>query len=611
MVYFPQPYPGEILYSLVARFHDHSIFRSNEMTCKQLLEDRSTCAILTFPRHLENFRKNVTKFLHLSPTEIIDKFTLLPYFKNFFPPEKYSQTINTLLHNEENKRLNLFLASLKRVSPIKPIPEYCPLCFQEDTKSYGEAYWHLEHQLPGMIICLKHNCFLHKPEVSLEKQSPKFFIPACSEFCKNHVLELNKSKELTLIAEKLGYYLKNPKSFQYKNDFYKKAVKAGFIKNDRIKIQKLSHEFEGFFTTDLLLKFLKNDKYRRQNGWLRRFIFNENDILFPLGQVLLEVFFENISKKDIQVHPFGIGPWICHNKAAEHFNKKVVINFKISSNRSPNNSAVGIFSCSCGMIYTKSFTGNKEILIKKNFGKIWEQKLIELIEKKESKKKIAKVLGVCHHTVVHQTNKLGIENSWAIKKRKPQKIVPKISNGEDERYRKIVNLKKKWILLLKENENLSISKIKNKSFKAEFSFLYIYAKSWLNHVNSEHRQRKKTSKEILWRERDKLLHSVLKMEHQQLPLSRLWRRVSKSFLISLVAIKYPFFHYSQLSLLPRTSSLLSEIMEDYFAYYKRRVKMAIEELLEEKKPVSNSAVGRKTTLYYPLHKEIKEMIENY
>lgn len=42
--------------------------------------------------------------------------------------------------------------------------KYCPLCAMSDIKHFGVAYWHIEHQIPGIECCCSHPVWLlHKP----------------------------------------------------------------------------------------------------------------------------------------------------------------------------------------------------------------------------------------------------------------------------------------------------------------------------------------------------------------------------------------------------------------------------------------------------------------
>jgi hypothetical protein len=40
--------------------------------------------------------------------------------------------------------------------------QYCEHCVASDRKKFGTSYWHLEHNLPGISHCIKHQCPLHQ-----------------------------------------------------------------------------------------------------------------------------------------------------------------------------------------------------------------------------------------------------------------------------------------------------------------------------------------------------------------------------------------------------------------------------------------------------------------
>tara|TARA_R110002167_G_C12686466_1_gene651972 strand:+ start:2227 stop:3177 length:951 start_codon:yes stop_codon:yes gene_type:complete len=47
----------------------------------------------------------------------------------------------------------------------------CSSCMTEDEEKYGMSYWHVEHQLPSVISCQKHNRILLKPTDGLKNLS--------------------------------------------------------------------------------------------------------------------------------------------------------------------------------------------------------------------------------------------------------------------------------------------------------------------------------------------------------------------------------------------------------------------------------------------------------
>ena len=55
---------------------------------------------------------------------------------------------------------------------------FCPLCAEDDRKTYGETYWHRKHQIRNMSICTKHRCRLVESGVLAKSEQSFVFCPA-------------------------------------------------------------------------------------------------------------------------------------------------------------------------------------------------------------------------------------------------------------------------------------------------------------------------------------------------------------------------------------------------------------------------------------------------
>ena len=55
---------------------------------------------------------------------------------------------------------------------------YCPQCFDEDIATYGEPYWHRLHQIPGIAVCPRHDCWLADTEITLTGHRHNLLFPA-------------------------------------------------------------------------------------------------------------------------------------------------------------------------------------------------------------------------------------------------------------------------------------------------------------------------------------------------------------------------------------------------------------------------------------------------
>jgi transposase len=65
---------------------------------------------------------------------------------------------------------------------------YCPYCVEDDYDMYGVSYWHTEHQIPGVQICAKHNCYLQKQR----KRRRLFALPRNNDKSSKNILRFDE-----------------------------------------------------------------------------------------------------------------------------------------------------------------------------------------------------------------------------------------------------------------------------------------------------------------------------------------------------------------------------------------------------------------------------------
>jgi len=92
-----------------------------------------------------------------SPEEIVGGHCVLPFFLIFRNQAQRGDALAALTGDRIGSlkmRLGLPASRLGAVCPLKA----CPDCMEADNNLHGTAYWHREHQLPGVWLCLKHGC---------------------------------------------------------------------------------------------------------------------------------------------------------------------------------------------------------------------------------------------------------------------------------------------------------------------------------------------------------------------------------------------------------------------------------------------------------------------
>lgn len=154
--YFPTPYPDELWYSVLCRYHVRSGNRESATTFRELFGNRDHAALSTFlPNGL------ITEIVNKLPDgmfharELALDHTLFKYVFRFQKEADKERILSLALDGRIN-----YPVKLPRPYQTKEL-KCCPLCAKEDLDTYGEVYWHLSHQIPYVSVCQKHKCRLH------------------------------------------------------------------------------------------------------------------------------------------------------------------------------------------------------------------------------------------------------------------------------------------------------------------------------------------------------------------------------------------------------------------------------------------------------------------
>ena len=96
---------------------------------------------------------------------------MFSFFYPFILPKSQKKTVfNNLLAGRSGGLTSIQIQTPDGKQGLK----FCPLCHAEDSQTYGEPYWHREHQIPLLPVCPKHGCKLRLVEISLSRLSEVF-----------------------------------------------------------------------------------------------------------------------------------------------------------------------------------------------------------------------------------------------------------------------------------------------------------------------------------------------------------------------------------------------------------------------------------------------------
>lgn len=174
IVYFPNLYPDELVYSWFCRYYAHSGYLSHKTALQELYCKRSDNPSKEFIGNLNAaFREQIAKIYPLN--ELVLKHTMYAQYARFIPLEQKKTALYRLGHDPCDAH-HLFCV-LPREEGEKYL-RFCPLCAKEDRERYGETYWHRKHQIRNMSICTKHQCKLIESRVSAKSEQSFTFCPA-------------------------------------------------------------------------------------------------------------------------------------------------------------------------------------------------------------------------------------------------------------------------------------------------------------------------------------------------------------------------------------------------------------------------------------------------
>lgn len=170
IAYFPQIYPDELIYSVLARLYVHSGYPAYTFCAEDVFINKRVRPDMEL---LNVMKPEILEYLckKMSMAELIKKHTMFPCYARFLPYERRNRAFEALCSMGGN--YNNLLAIPKQKNGEHRYLRYCPLCAKEDRTLYGESYWHRSHQLAGVGVCPVHGCkLLNSSAIISGKASP-------------------------------------------------------------------------------------------------------------------------------------------------------------------------------------------------------------------------------------------------------------------------------------------------------------------------------------------------------------------------------------------------------------------------------------------------------
>ncbi|CAM3068602.1 TnsD family Tn7-like transposition protein [Paenibacillus sediminis] len=571
-------YPDEILVSIIARykFQNHT---SMKQMVRKVYDLKHKKTSLDLPTNI----RSILDVLPSTDEEILLNNTLFPLYKSFLSSSQVIAIRDQML-NGPGGAVHSKAGLLASVVKLNDSLRLCPSCLVEDFHNHGEAYWHREHQLPGHLYCRIHKCRLLTQcwicNESLSSNCSKE-ISICPTFCKyghdltSQIIACNNEMTLKVtegITDLFNAALGDRIPIDLRDKYLLRLTQMNLCTvKGRIKQQEVCSKFISLFSKDVL-KDLGVRVPTGPNNWLATILRKPRHSFHPLLHVLvIEFLWGGISAiSHNHLLPFGIGPWPCLNKIADHY-KKDTIKTVMITRCSKTKKVVGSFKCDvCGFQYSRrgpnhSAEDTYSYGRIKDFGHYWKEKADELLKKGGSIRSISRVLKVDSATV----------NLYIKKKQLPTITeTPMSINSRDFR-------RKRLIQTINNMPSNSSSTVRQMNAK-DYMWLYRNDKQWLQTVLPKSPRRVKVRSRVNWNQRDKNTANAIneaivqlrlsKDKPERLTLARIGNFIGKRALLE-----------RHLNRLPICQGLLKMNLETEEQYQIRRIDWAFERVRQQGK----------------------------
>jgi len=324
--FFPTLLPDESLHSLISRFHRLSGNPRERQTLQDVFGTHALVATASLPSHLPNLCAALPVNAAQSLDELIDQWTLLPYFRPFLRPEQTTACLQAMTsHSAGGTKIGIGLVA-SRIGG-RNVFRYCDQCCIEDEMRYGSPYWHRAHSLPGVLLCHLHGRLLAEVRADLvELRRHNLFLPSDSwvetassilpmrEMLCDDLFELAKAS-----ADLLAMQLPPTPRSVLRSFYREQAARQGWIdRNGRIEHAAVTHAANCFSlaqSAELDLAFCQIP------DWIFRHLYKHRTTMHPLKHLVLmimlqtspralQAYCENLDKSaNVRILPYhGITP---------------------------------------------------------------------------------------------------------------------------------------------------------------------------------------------------------------------------------------------------------------------------------------------------------------
>ncbi|MDR3238786.1 MAG: TnsD family transposase [Clostridiales bacterium] len=594
LAFFPTPYPDEIFYSVLCRYHlrcGDPAFVSTANT----IWGKNISANLYLPQSLGGVANRLPKGSRLTAEYFALNNTIYPFLKPFLPQERGQQVLELLKSDSQHTVMAYQLCGLPNSKSARwQYLRYCEDCREEDIRLYGESYWHRLHQISGILVCPVHGNPLQNSSVFLKDIQTKFHAAPFEATTAKPVQPFSNdiTEKLIGVAQDAEWIMRNGNTLPFSEkmtELYNQLLRAkGYrcLSGRRTKHQVLYQDVLEFYGQELL--DVLGVHSQGVVSWTERIMHKRYSLLYPVYYLLLMRFLAGsvedfFTKKHSTVHPYGMSPWPCRNPVCPHYLQDVIVDLPELIQFASRHQAT--FTCPhCGFSYKRSRMKQKGDqyagqISKEEYGWLWLDNFKEMMESGMPIMRICEKLQCGFQTV----KRLGVEMEYLSsdqmpKKKtknyyKPKPVIETIQKPTSKAY-----YREQWLQAIKDNSDASRSLLIR-------IIPEIY--QWLRENDLEwYEANAPASKQ--YTARDWTDYDEYSLEKARVAVSYLKGLPGRPVCVNRRSIeKYGGLNnlYKNLAngYLPKTQVYLNEVLETDEVWRKRKIEWAVKELYESGK----------------------------
>jgi len=582
-LFFPTPYPDEILYSVLCRYHIRNGIPKARQTNLEIWSNIYGKK-LHLPDGIESITERIPQSANLTTDMLIKECTALPLLKPFVIKSIYDELFHAMKYG--NKNIYNIVSFSKTFTMQHWRLRYCPQCIERDREIYGEPYWHRIHQMPGVFICPIHNDATVESNVSIDELKYGFspLLPETQGslapiYEQEIAVKLfDYSCDMAWLAQH-GYDMQN---FERTDKLYDNRLRVRGYRTHGGKTasKKLAQDIVHYYGATFLSMF--NAYNSGACLWIKRIVQHNNSFRHPLYHLLLmrflsgsvEGFFTNVCEKPPEYLPYGSSPYPCRNYLCEYHLQDVIVQIEVKKSKG---TPYATFLCPhCGFAYNRKgivpkeqqYSGQIHIT---SYGWKWEESVSSLLSAEESPYKIAREF----HCDVRTIIKFGIERGILSEDRLIGRI-PYAPSDEPKQKHKFETTRslyrKRWLDAIAANPAVTRNELRLLDAKAD-QWLHLHDAEWLE-------QNSPLSKKAVptWATYDDEYFEKVKNAVKQIrETPGKPRRISFNTIGKIAGISKPAKKLAS-DYLPKTKAFVADNIDTLEQWQRRKIVWAVEQL---------------------------------